>query len=311
MRDAVIANLVQLARENPKIFLITADLGFGVLSPFIEEFPKQYLNVGVAEQNMMGVATGLALDGRVVFTYSIGNFPTLRCLEQIRNDACYHRANVNIISVGGGLSYGALGYSHHATEDIAVMRSLPDITVVAPGDSWEAGEAVRSLAASPGTSYLRLDKSAARNTVAPGENFLLGKARTIRSGRSLTLVSLGGLLSLALEVADELAKEDIDCRVLSMHTLKPVDEKAILEAVRETRGIVVIEEHVSQGGLSSIVAETCIASGVMPAKFLRFGLSADKLSLIGSQQYLRRRHRLEMMHIVMSIKETLLRQNII
>ena len=303
MRDAVVANLVQLARENPKIFLITADLGFGVLSSFIEEFPNQYLNVGVAEQNMMGVATGLALDGRVVFTYSIGNFPTLRCLEQIRNDACYHRANVNIISVGGGLSYGALGYSHHATEDIAVMRSLPEITVVAPGDAWEAGEVVRELASRPGPSYLRLDKSSARNSHAPGDEFLLGKARTIKSGRSLTLVSLGGLLSLSLEVADDLAKESVDCRVLSLHTLKPVDEKAIIAAARETGGIVVMEEHVAQGGLSSIVAEACLTHGVMPRNFLRFGLSEDNLSLVGSQQYLRRRHRLELEHIVGAIKE--------
>lgn len=308
MRDAVVANLVQLARENPKIFLITADLGFGVLSSFIDEFPNQYLNVGVAEQNMMGVATGLALDGRVVFTYSIGNFPTLRCLEQIRNDACYHRANVNIISVGGGLSYGALGYSHHATEDIAIMRSLPELTVVAPGDAWEAGEAVRKLASSPGTSYLRLDKSSAHSTALPGEELIIGKARTIRSGRSLTLISLGGLLSLALKVADELAKESVDCRVLSMHTLKPVDEKAIVAAASETGGIVVLEEHVSQGGLSSIVAEACVTNGTMPIKFLRFGLSEEKLFLVGSQEYLRQRHQLETMQVIGSIRDIFLSQ---
>src|SRR3954468_17255260 len=154
MRDAFTRRLEELAAQDPRIFLITGDLGFGVLDPFEKKFPKQYLNAGVAEQNMTGLATGLALEGRVVFTYSIGNFPTLRCLEQIRNDAAYHEANVKIIAIGGGFSYGALGMSHHATEDLAILRAIPGITVVAPGDDLETRGATRALVETPGTCYL-------------------------------------------------------------------------------------------------------------------------------------------------------------
>ncbi len=149
MRDNFVRQLSELAKNDPRVFLMTADLGFRVLDGFASDFPKQYLNVGIAEQNMIGLATGMALDGRVVFTYSIGNFSTLRCLEQIRNDACYHRANVKVVAVGGGFSYGPLGISHHATEDLAIMRALPDMTVVAPGDQWETREATKALVDAP------------------------------------------------------------------------------------------------------------------------------------------------------------------
>src|SRR5467141_1191088 len=148
-----------LAEYNAGIMLLTGDLGFGVLNTFAERFPRQYLNVGVAEQNLTGVATGLALEGRIVFTYSIANFPTLRCLEQIRNDAAYHEANVKVVAVGGGFAYGPLGMSHHATEDLAIMRSLPEMVVVAPGDPMEVDGATRALAAHRGPAYLRLGRA--------------------------------------------------------------------------------------------------------------------------------------------------------
>src|SRR5437870_4203198 len=138
MRDAFMARLERMAAADPRVFFITGDLGFGVVDRFAEKFPRQFLNAGVAEQNMTGLATGLALEGRVVYTYSIGNFPTLRCLEQVRNDAAYHDANVKVVAIGGGFSYGALGMSHHAMEDLAILRAIPGITVVAPGCLWEA-----------------------------------------------------------------------------------------------------------------------------------------------------------------------------
>src|SRR5437868_12139385 len=164
MRDAFVDSLRRAAAADRRVMVLTGDLGFGVLDRFATQFPDQYLNVGVAEQNLTGVATGLALDGHIVFTYSIANFPTLRCLEQIRNDACYHEANVKVVAVGGGFSYGPLGISHHATEDLSIMRALPNMTICAPGDQWEAREATKSLAANPGTCYLRLDKSPAPAT---------------------------------------------------------------------------------------------------------------------------------------------------
>ena len=161
MRDAFIAELMEMAEHDPSIMLITGDLGFGVLNAYIERFPHQFLNAGVAEQNMTGLAAGLALEGHKVYTYSIGNFTTLRCLEQLRNDVCYHDADVTAVAVGGGFSYGQLGMSHFATEDLAILRALPNMTVVAPSDPWETRVLTRQMAAAPGPKYLRLDKGKA------------------------------------------------------------------------------------------------------------------------------------------------------
>jgi transketolase len=293
MRDAFVKTLIELAEENPAIMLITGDLGFGVLADFAHRFPRQYLNIGVAEQNMTGVATGLALEGRVVFTYSIANFPTLRCLEQIRNDACYHKANVKIVSVGCGMSYGPLGISHHATEDIAIVRALPNITVISPGDLWEARQATRAISGSSGPALLRLDKSAAAESFRPGEVFELGKARRIREGHDVTLIATGGILGEALAAADLLRLESIHCRVLSMHTIKPLDTQELCAAAVETGGIVTIEEHSVEGGLGGAVAENLLEAGVIPRFFFRIGLRGGFTSIVGSQQYLRKAYSLD------------------
>jgi transketolase len=159
MRTAFIKALTDLAETDNRIWLVTGDLGFSVLEEFASRFPDRYLNVGVAEQNMTGVAAGLAMSGKIVFTYSIANFPTLRCLEQVRNDVCYHNANVKIVAVGGGLAYGAQGYTHHAIEDLAILRALPNIRVIAPGDPAETRAAVMAIVNTPGPCYLRLGKA--------------------------------------------------------------------------------------------------------------------------------------------------------
>lgn len=302
MRDTFIKHLDELAQRDPRIFLITGDLGFGVLDAFAARNPKQFLNAGVAEQNMTGLATGLALDGRIVFTYSIANFPTLRPLEQIRNDAAYHDANVNVVAIGGGFSYGNLGISHHATEDLAIMRSLPGLTVVAPGDNWETACAVSALAETPGTTYLRLDKSSAGWTQRDGESFALGKARTLREGKALTIVVTGGILGVALAAADSLAEEGIDCRLLSMHTVKPLDSGALFEAARETGGILSVEEHTVAGGLGGAIAETLLEAGVIPQVFYRVGLRAGFSSVVGSQQHLRAVYGLDEQAIIATVR---------
>src|SRR5882724_10004102 len=166
--------------------LITGDLGFGVLDEFEKQFPAQYVNTGVAEQNMTAVATGLALDGFTVFTYSIGNFPTLRCLEQLRNDTFYHAANVKVVSVGGGFSYGQLGMSHHATEDLSILRALPGTEVCAPGSAYETALIVDALVARPGPAYLRLERAAPDYQDDPTIPFEYGRARRLRNGEDLT-----------------------------------------------------------------------------------------------------------------------------
>jgi len=293
VRDEFVARLSTLAGNDSRIMLLTGDLGFGVLTKFAEEYPRQYLNVGVAESNLVGVATGLALEGLTVFVYSIANFPTIRCLEQLRNDAAYHEANVKVVAIGGGFSYGPLGMSHHATEDLAILRAIPNIRVVAPGCLWEVEEATEALARTPGTAYLRLDKSSAGRTNRPGESFTLGGIRTLREGSDLTLVSTGGILSVALSAADRLAEQGIQCRVLSVHTLRPFDSATLLRASRETGAIITIEEHVVDGGLGGLVAETCLEAGSAPGAFYRIGLRAGFSSVVGSQDYLRKRYAMD------------------
>jgi transketolase len=308
LRDVFISRLMKLAASDPKIFLVTGDLGFGVLTEFESKFPQQYLNVGVAEQNMTGVATGLALEGRVVFTYSIGNFPTLRCLEQIRNDACYHNANVKIVAIGGGFSYGQLGMSHHATEDLAILRSLPGITVLSPGDDWEAAEATTAAATTAGCFYLRLDKSTAGSDHNPGEVFELGRARVLRPGDDAALIVTGGIAGVALKAADLLLREGVSVRVISIHTIKPFDASTVIAAARETRALVTLEEHSVNGGLGSAVAEACLDAGVLPPRFLRMGVKGGVVCTVGDQSYLRTQCGLDEQSVADSIKSRLIRR---
>lgn len=304
MRDAFVARLESLAAADERVFLITGDLGYGVLDGYARRFPRQFLNVGVAEQNMTGVATGLALEGRIVFTYSIANFSTLRCLEQIRNDAAYHDANVKVVAIGGGFSYGALGMSHHATEDLAIMRSL-GIPVVAPGCTWEAQEAVTALTDSPGTCYLRLDKTSAKSTHKPGESFVLGRARIVRDGDDVAIISAGGILKVVLEVAERLTKKGVSCRVISMHTVNPLDREAVLAAASETGGIVTVEEHTILGGLGGAIAECCLDAGITPRVFRRIALQAGAPHLVGSQEYLRSRYGMDADSITEAVRNAL------
>ncbi|AMN46437.1 transketolase [Steroidobacter denitrificans] len=287
MRNAFIQRLSELAVGDKRILLITGDLGFGVLDDFERRFPAQYLNAGVAEQNMTAVATGLALEGHVVFTYSIGNFPTLRCLEQIRNDVCYHDANVKIVSIGGGFSYGQLGMSHHATEDLSLLRALPGIVVCAPGSAFEARESVDAMIAHAGPAYLRLERAANDFTDDSANIFVFGHARKLREGSDLTLMGAGGVVSEVVAASDLLNSQGIHCRVLSLHTLKPFDKEAVLAAAEQTGGILTVEENSVLGGLGGAVAEICLEHGTRPRRFLRLGIQDTYTSLVGDQAYLR------------------------
>ncbi len=287
MRTAFIHALTDLAAHDRRVTLITGDLGFGVVEGFARAYPHQFLNVGVAEQNMTSLAAGMALTGRVVFTYSIGNFPTLRCVEQIRNDVCYHMADVKIVTVGGGFAYGALGISHHATEDLAIMRAMPNMVVVAPGDPLETAAAVRAVAARPGPCYLRLGR-VGEHTVHPhGLRFELGKAIVVRHGGDVTLIATGGMLERALRVAERLDGEGVHARVVSMHTLKPLDTDAVADAARQTGAIVTLEEHSAIGGLGSAVGEALLDQPVPGVRLQRMALPPAFASVVGSQDYLR------------------------
>jgi transketolase len=286
MRNAFFSTLADVAASDPSIYLLVGDLGFGAVEPFAKRFPDRFVNVGVAEQNLAGIATGLALSGKTVFTYSIGNFPTLRCLEQIRNDVCYHRASVIIVTVGGGFAYGPLGMSHHATEDLAIMRSLPEMVVVAPGDPAEVDGATRALAAYRGPAYLRLGRTGEPVLHPHAIKFRLGHAIEMRHGRDLTLISTGAMLEATLRVAGKLAGDGVDPRVLSMPTIKPLDVRAVLDAARETRAIFTIEEHSVIGGLGSAVAEVLAEIPERPL-FKRVGLPSAFAYVAGSQDHLK------------------------
>jgi transketolase len=288
VRDAFVDRLIEEAKADPRVMLLTGDLGFGVLTRFEDALPRQFLNAGVAEQDMTMLATGLALEGRIVFTYSIANFPVLRCLEMVRNDAAYHGADVKVVSIGAGFSYGALGISHHATEDIAVMRSMPDVTCVVPGDLWEAAEATSALVRTPGTCYLRLDKSHAPTMPAEGERFQLGRARRLRDGGDVAILGCGGVLGEALKAAEELAGHGVSARVVSHHTVKPIDRDSLVRDARECGGLVTVEEHTVDGGFGSAVLEALADEGAWPRAFRRVGLRAGFSSEVGSQEHLRR-----------------------
>lgn len=286
MRSAFINSLMELAASDERIMLIIGDLGFGVVEPFAERFPSRFLNAGVAEQNMTGIAAGLGLFGKIVFTYSIGNFPTLRCLEQIRNDICYHAANVKIVAVGGGFAYGPLGASHHATEDLAIMRALPNMTVIAPGDPLEAGHATKALAARPGPAYLRLGRAGEPVVHTDEFDFEIGKAIPLADGGDITLISTGAMLHETVAAAQILERSGIHPRILSMHTIKPLDEAAVLAAARGA-AILTIEEHSILGGLGGAVAEILAERDGPSVAFRRLGLPSKFMSLVGTQRVLK------------------------
>lgn len=302
MRTAFIGRLEELAAVDDRICLVVGDLGYSVIESFAERFPDRYVNAGVAEQNMTGLAAGMAMTGMVVFTYSIGNFPTLRCLEQIRHDVCYHRANVKVVAVGGGLAYGSLGVSHHATEDLAIMRALPEMTVVAPGDPIEAGLATAAVAELDGPCYLRLGKAGEPVVHAETPEFALGQAIRIQDGTDLTLIATGTMLATARIVTDELGREGRSVRLVSMHTIKPLDNNEVLSAARDTGRVFTLEEHSVIGGLGGAVAEVMAEIEEPHAPLRRIGLQSGFTERAGSHQYLKSLHLLDPMGILRTVR---------
>jgi len=304
MRTAFIRTLEQEAAADESICLIVGDLGFGVVTEFAKRFPRQFLNAGVAEQNMTGIAAGMAMSGRTVFTYSIANFPTIRPYEQIRNDICYHNANVKIVAVGGGFCYGALGVTHFATEDLAVMRALPNMVVVAPGDPWEAAAATQVLVKHNGPAYLRLGRAGEPAVHQHPVDFIIGKAIPVRPGNDVALLAIGGVVHNAVKAADVLELEGIHARVISMGTLKPLDEEAVLSAARETGAILTVEEHSIIGGLGGAVAEILCESS-LDVRFRRLGVPSEFPSRVGDQEWFLRQYGLDIDGIARSVRRLL------
>lgn len=304
MRGTFNKTLLELAEHDNRIFLILADIGYGEIEPFAGAFHKRYYNVGVAEQNMTGVACGLAMEGNIAITYSIANFPTLRCLEQIRNDVCYHNANVKIVIIGGGVSYGPLGVSHHSTEDIAIMRALPNMFVMAPCDCVEAEAATYAMISHDGPVYYRCGYKSEKNIHEGRIDFSIGKSIRIRDGNDATVIFTGPIGFNAMLAVDALRLEGIKCRLISMHTIKPIDSSAIINAAKETGCIITIEEHNISGGLGSAVAEVLMDSCTNVSLFKRIAFPDLYVSKVGSQEWLRAQYGLSSEGIAEAIRKT-------
>ena len=300
MRTIFNKTLIEIAERDPRIHMVLADIGYGEIEGFARKFPDRYYNCGVMEQQMTGAACGIALEGGIAVTYSIANFPTLRCLEQIRNDVCYHNANVKIVNIGGGVSYGALGISHHSTEDIAIMRALPNMVVVVPCDNKEAEAATHAVFDYEGPVFYRCgyknEKDIYRGDVA-SLNFQLGKAITVEDGNDCTVFFCGPIGYEAQKAVEAARVKGIHCRLVSMHTIKPIDREAIVKAAKETGRIITVEEHNMSGGLGSAVAEVLVDEGCTNVKMKRIALPDVYVHEVGSQQWLRELYKLTAPHI--------------
>lgn len=305
MRDTFVKTLVELAKKDKRIELITGDLGFGVLKPFWEQCPDQFTNAGIAEQNMTSMAAGMALEGKTVFTYSIGNFPTLRCLEQIRNDCAYHNANVKIACIGGGFVYGSLGMSHQATEDLAILRSLPDVIVMAPADLVEAEACTRALAEYKGTAYLRLGRGGEKQIHEKIDDFQIGKAVKVHDGERVAIFSTGAIFEEVVGAVEVLREHGYNPAVYTFPTVKPIDRELIEEISRDFDLIVTVEEHNVVAGFGSAVAEVMAEMKEKKAYLLRIGLEDEYSMRVGDQKYLRAQYGMDSKAIVEKIEESL------
>lgn len=301
MRNAFINTLTALAHKHDDIFLLCGDLGYSVLEPFADSFPQRFLNVGIAEQNMTQVAAGLAMEGYNVFTYSIGNFPTLRCMEQIRYDVCYHDLNVKVVAVGAGYAYGPLGASHHTTEDLAMLRSIPRMLVTAPGDAAEASALATLLAGHRGPAYVRLNKAGEPKVHSScSVTMTIGDFIPVKHGTDVAVIAAGAIIE---PVLNEVRVKRPDWSVYSMPFVSHMNESSVSDIARKFRHIVTVEEHQLSGGFGSALLErvsdlyskNAIAS--FP-KIHRVGIDNTFVSCSGSQQYLREKGGLSLQRVI-------------
>ncbi|MFC7397132.1 transketolase family protein [Chelatococcus sp. GCM10030263] len=289
MRTAFVEELMSLARTDASVMLLTGDLGYTVFEPFQAAFPDRYINCGVAEANMMGTAAGLAREGMRPFVYSFIPFAIFRALEQIRIDICYHELPVTIVGLGAGYSYGDMGATHHAVEDIAVARALPGMSVVCPGDPWEVRQATRALAAQGGPAYMRLAKRGEPlvHDLRTGPEFRLGRALVVQEGGEIAFLATSNMLATVAEAARRLeAEHGIRPTVASIHTVKPLDADYVRRLSARCRAIFTVEEHSVLGGLGGAVCEA-VADVPGRCAIHRIGIPDRFVHVSGSQDYYR------------------------
>ncbi len=308
MRNAFVNALTEVALKDPRVMLLTGDLGYNALEPFFKVLPERFLNMGVAEQHMMAFAAGLALSGKIPVVYSIATFATLRAYEQIRNDICYQNLNVKIVGAGAGLTYSQYGATHHAMEDIGIMRVLPRMTIIAPGDPLEVDGAVRAMLAHDGPCYLRIGSRGEPNVHAEPFKFRIGKGFVLREGSSeVALIATGNMLETANKAVELLAARGISARLISMPTVKPIDEAILLDTAAKFRYVFTIEEHGVIGGLGSAVAEFLAERGT-PARLTRIAATDAFQPVGGCLAYVRGLNGLTPEHIAERVEKEVRRK---
>ena len=300
IRNAYGSALVELGRENENIVVLDADLSRSTMTHlFAKEFPDRFFDCGVAEQNMMGIAAGLAACGKMVFASTFAVFATARCFDQVRVSIAQSHQNVKIVATHGGITVGEDGCSHHAIEDLALMCALPGFTVIVPADAIEAAQVMRVAAATHGPFYIRLARPKMPIVCGDHYNFIVGKAVTMRGGGDATVIAIGIMVDRALQAADALAREGIELRVINMSTLKPLDEKTIVKAAEETGAILTAEEHLQHGGLGSRVALVVAKQHPVPMSFMTI---KDVYSSSGKGEELLEKHGLTATSIVEEVR---------
>jgi transketolase len=288
MRNAFSKTIQVVAGTNKNVVLLTGDLGYSVFEPFAARYPSRYFNMGVAEAHMMGTACGMALSGLIPIVYSIATFSSMRGFEQIRTDICIHNANVKIVGTGAGLSYSLLGVTHFALEDIAILRSLPNMTILCPSDPLQAAWATNAMIDHPGPVYLRLGKTGEPALYTSQKGFKIGKGIVLKEGKKIALFATGNIVSHTKKAADILAKKGLDVTVIDMPTIKPIDKKIIKQVITNHQHLFTVEEHTIFGGLGSATAEI-IAESNTAVHFERIGFPAELYDTVGTQEYLRQR----------------------
>jgi transketolase len=301
MRTVFAKTLLELAKKDSRIMLLTGDLGYSVFEPFEEVLPKQFLNCGIAEQNMMGVASGLAIEGFIPVVYSIVPFATMRCFEQIRNDICYQNLNVKIVGVGAGFSYGALGYTHYGIEDVGILRMLPNLTIIAPGDPVETKLASRAMMVHYGPVYLRLGKAGEPVIHKNLTSLRIGRGILVNDGSDVTVIATSTMVDNSFKAVGILEKLGMSVRFISMPTIQPIDTALILSSARKTKYIVTVEEHNVNGGLGSAICEI-LSDKNQTVPLLRLGVTGALSHGYGRQEFMREKNGLTPDKIARRIK---------
>lgn len=302
MRNAYLAALYEIAKQNKDVLALVADNGAIVYDKYRADFGDRFFNFGIAEANMISVASGLASCGKIPFVYTIANFITMRAFEQVRNDVCLQKMNVKLVGIGAGFVYSNLGPTHHATEDISLMRALPNMTIFSPADPLEAKKITHAALETQGPVYIRLSTGGTPVVYQKDYDFKVGRAVVLKEGKDITIIATGGIVYEVQKAVSELEATGVSVRLINIHTIKPIDEQAILRAANETKAILTVEEHTINGGLGSAVAEIISEKCIIPVSFKRLGLNSVFSADYGTYEQMKEINGLSQEDIVKQVK---------